>query len=94
MSYVLVQIKFEDFAKWNSVFAEATDLRKSYGSKGVRIFRPVDRPNEVMILGDYEDLEKARQLFQSQEFRDAIRQAGVSGPPEVVHLDEVGRLPA
>lgn len=93
MFYVLVQIKFEDFDKWKAVFEEAAELRKTYGSKGVRIFRPVDRQNEVIILGDYEDMEKARQLFQSQEFRDAIRQAGVTSLPEVTYLDEVGQLP-
>jgi hypothetical protein len=30
--------------------------------------------------------------FESQEFRDAIRQAGVTSSPEVKYLDEVGQL--
>ena len=50
MAYVLVQIKFEDFTKWQEVFSEAIELRKSYGSKGVRVFCPVDRHNEATIL--------------------------------------------
>ena len=94
MPYAFVRITFEDFAKWTAVFDEATTLRRAYGSKGVRIFRSVNKPNEVVIVGEYEDLDKARQLFQSQEFREATKRAGVSGPPEVSFLDEVDQLPA
>jgi heme-degrading monooxygenase HmoA len=94
MTYAFVRITVEDFATWKSVFDESTALRKSYGSKGVRVFRSVDKPNEVVLVAEYENLEKARQLFQSQEYREAIKRAGVSGPPEVSFLNEVDRLSA
>jgi heme-degrading monooxygenase HmoA len=94
MPYALVRITFEDYQKWRAVFDEAATLRRAYGSKGVRVFRSVGKPNEAVILGEYEDLEKARQLFQSQEFREATKRAGVSGPPEVSFLDEVASAPA
>jgi quinol monooxygenase YgiN len=94
MSYVTVRIRFEDFAAWKAAFEAASPLRKSYGSMGVRIFRNVDKADEVVILGEYEDLEKARQLFQSQDFREAIKRAGVSGPPEVSYLNQVDQLSA
>ena len=94
MPYTVVRITIEDFAKWKPVFDEATTLRKAYGSKGVQVFRRVDKPNEVVLLAEYEDLERARQLFQSQEFREATKRAGVSGPPDVTFLDEVDHLPA
>jgi heme-degrading monooxygenase HmoA len=94
MTFTLVRLTVEDFAKWKPVFDEAAALRKSYGSKGVQVFRNHDNPNGVVLVAEYEDLEKARQLFQSQEFREAIKRAGVSGPPEVTFLDEVDQLPA
>ena len=94
MTYVLVRLTVEDLAKWKPVFEEAAGLRKSFGSMGVRAFNQADHPNEVIILGEYEGREKAQQLFQSQEFRDATRRAGVMGPPEVTFLDEVVNLPA
>jgi heme-degrading monooxygenase HmoA len=76
------------------VFDEAATLRKEYGSKGVQVFRSVDKPNEVVLVAEYENLDKARQLFQSQEFREATKRAGVVGAPEVNFLDEVDRLSA
>lgn len=94
MPYVLVQFTVEDLAKWKPVFEEAAELRKNFGSKGVRALSKADNPNEVLILGEYENTEKARQLFQSQEFRDATKRAGVMGPPDVTFLNEVVNLPA
>jgi len=94
MTYVLVRLTVEDLAKWKPVFEEAAALRKSFGSKGVRAFSKADSPNEVLILGEYESREKALQLFQSQEFRDATKRAGVKGPPEVTFLNEVVNLAA
>jgi hypothetical protein len=54
----------------------------------------MDSPNEVLILGEYEDLEKASQMFQSPEFRETTQRAGVVGRPEVTFLEDAGRLPA
>lgn len=94
MTYVLVRFTVEDLAKWKPVFEEAAALRKSFGSKGVRAFSKADSLNEVVILAEYEDREKASQMFQSQEFHEATQRAGVKGPPEVSFLDEVVNLPA
>lgn len=94
MIYVLVRFTVEDLTKWKSVFEEAASLRKNFGSMGVRAFSKADSPNEVTILGEYADKDKAMQLFQSQEFREATQRAGVKGPPEVTFLDEVVNLPA
>jgi uncharacterized protein (DUF1330 family) len=94
MSYVVVRLTVEDAEKWKAGFQQAAPLRKSYGSKGARAFINADNPNEVLVLGEYEDAAKAREMFQSQEFRDATKRAGVIGKPEVVHLNEALQLPA
>jgi len=94
MTYVLVRFTVEDLAKWKKVFEEAAALRGRFGSKGVRAYSKVDHQNEVFILGEYEDPERARQLFQSQEFRDTTKRAGVMSPPEVTFLNEVVKLSA
>ena len=94
MQQTLVRVTFESYEKWKAVFDESVPLRKAYGSRGVRVYRIIDKPNEVVILGEYEDLEKVRQLFQSQELREATKRAGVTVPPVVDFLDEEDRLPA
>ena len=94
MVHVLVRFTVEDLAKWKPVFEEASSLRKNFGSMGVRAFSKTDNPNEVVILGEYADADKALQMFQSQEFRDTTARAGVKGPPDVSFLNEVVQLAA
>ena len=93
MVYALVNIKTGDFEKWKAGFEAAASLRQSYGSKGVRAFRNADKPDEILVLGEYESMEKARQMFASQEFREAVKNAGLSSPPTVTFLDQVSQLP-
>jgi uncharacterized protein (DUF1330 family) len=94
MTYVLVTITIEDLEKWKAGFREAGALRKSFGSKGVRAFTRAEHPNEIVILGEYEDAEKARQMFQSPEFREATKRAGLTAPPVVSFLEPAVELPA
>ena len=94
MIHVIVRVTFEDYEKWKPVFDEAASLRKTYGSRGVHVFRNMEKANEAVIFGEYEDLAKVRQLFQSQEFRETTKRAGVSGPPEAIFLEQVDQLPA
>jgi quinol monooxygenase YgiN len=61
MEHVLVRLKLEDYAKWRPVFDGLAGFRKTSGSKGGRLFQKSDNPNEVVILFEWESLEKARQ---------------------------------
>lgn len=94
MPYSIVRLSVKEYEQWKTVFDEATTLRKSYGSMGVRVFRSVDTPNDLVLLAEYEDLKRARQLFQSPEFREATQRAGVTAPPDVTLADNVHHLSA
>ena len=94
MIYVLVRFSVEDLAKWKAVFEEAGTMRKNFSSMGVHAYNKADSPNEIVVLGEYSDKEKAMQMFQSQEFREATARGGVKGPPEVSFLNELLELPA
>ncbi len=92
MPYLLIRHKVEDYAKWKSEFDKHGDARKASGFKGGYIFHNADAPNEVLVLMEIEDMEKARQFAQSEEVRQAMQRAGVLGKPDVIFLDEVERL--
>jgi heme-degrading monooxygenase HmoA len=94
VAFVIVRVTFKDYAEWRKVFEEAGSLRKASGSKGVRVLRDANKPNEAVIFGEYEDLERARQFFQSPEFRQATQRAGLTAPPQVEFLEDAGQLPA
>jgi len=94
MVYALVRLTVQDQAKWKTVFEEAASLRKKYGSTGMQAYAKTDDPNAIVILGEYESVDKARELFQSQEFREATQRAGMVGTPEVTLLEKVVQLAA
>ncbi len=89
MPYILVRHKVADYAKWKPVFDEHGAARKASGSKGGRLFRNADNPNEVLILLEWDDLGKARQFAQSQDLRQTMERAGVIDQPDVYFVDEV-----
>ncbi len=93
MLHTIVRLTVQDFETFKSVFEGAAELRRQYGSKGVHVLRNIDKPNEVALFAEYENLERARQLFQSPEFRDAVKSAGVMGPPDISFYDEIAELP-
>jgi heme-degrading monooxygenase HmoA len=73
------------------VFDEHGAARKASGSNGGHLFRNADDPNDLAILLEWADVKKARQFVQSDDLRQAMQWAGVSGPPEILFLDEPAR---
>lgn len=94
MISVIVRLTVKDQATWKKTFEEAGEFRKKFGSKGVHAFATAGNPNEITIVGHYENAEKAREMFQSDGFREATQRAGVVGMPELTFVDEVVHLPA
>jgi heme-degrading monooxygenase HmoA len=92
MPYVLIRHKVEDYAKWKPVFDEHGATRKASGSKGGHLFRNADDPNEVVIIFEWDTMEKARQFVQSEDLGQAMKRSGVSDQPDVYFLDEVERV--
>jgi len=92
MPYLLVHHTAEDYAKWKPVFDQHATNRKNSGSKGGQLFRSADNPNELVILFEWDDLDKARQFTQSDDLRKAMQRAGVVGRPDLYFLEEVEKV--
>jgi len=89
MSQFVVIHTVEDYEQWKKVFDEDASRRKSLGSKGGRLYRSADNPNEMTIVWDWESLEKARQFATSPDLREVMEKAGVVGMPQVIFLEEI-----
>ena len=66
MPFLLVRHKAEDHAKWKRVFDESDGMLWASGCTEARIFRNADDPQEVLVLGEWDELAKARQFTQAQ----------------------------
>ncbi len=87
MPYLLIRHTVEDYDRWKPVFDEHASMRQAAGSKGGYVFRSADNPNEVVAIMEMEDLDRARQFVASDDLRQAMEKAGVTGPPEILFLE-------
>ncbi len=94
MATVIIRHKVEDYAKWKAVYDEVLPFRQSSGIKGARLLRSADNPNEIVVVDEFDDMDKARQFAQSEDLKQAMQKAGVSDHPDIYFLDEVESTPA
>jgi hypothetical protein len=87
MPHLLVRQKVADFSKWKSAYDNHSPARKEAGLKEEHLLRNLDDPNEVTLLFEVKDLEKAREFGASADLREAMRDAGVVDKPDIYFLD-------
>lgn len=73
MAHLLVRNTVEDYAKWKPAFDSHSEMRKAAGSKGGRFFRSAEDPNDVLVLIEWDDVDKARAFADSRELREAMQ---------------------
>jgi heme-degrading monooxygenase HmoA len=93
MPYILVRHKVADYPKWKPAFDEHSATRQANGSRGGQLFRNANDPNELVILFEWDDLERARQFAQSEDLRQAMQRAGVADQPDIYFLEAVEHVP-
>jgi heme-degrading monooxygenase HmoA len=88
MPYTVSRAKVEDYDKFRqNFFSEGViALRQAHGSRGARLFRSSGDPKEIIVLGEWDDLENARRFLQSNELQEQQQRGGVV---EVVRYEEV-----
>lgn len=89
MIQVLVHHQVADYNNWRSVFDAALDFRHNGGECSCRIFRKAGNPNDLTLLFEWENIDRAMHYMTSDELREKMRQAGVVGVPEIQYLAEM-----
>jgi hypothetical protein len=89
MIQVLVHHEVADYQRWRAVFDAALDFRHEGGEQSCRIFRTAGNPNDLTLLFEWDNVEKARRYITSDELRKKMQEAGVNGVPEVHYLAEM-----
>jgi hypothetical protein len=88
---LLIRHKVKNFAAWKTGFDEHGTARRANGCQGGRLFRSAVDPGEVLILLDWDDLDRARLFADSDDLREAMERAGVADRPDIWFLDEADR---
>jgi hypothetical protein len=78
-----VHLKVKDYGTWRTAYDGRENNRVSAGITNGRVFRRAEDPNDVVILQDVADVEKARTWLASDEIKAAMEMSGVVGSPNV-----------
>ena len=89
MPCLLIRHHVADYAAWKAVFDEQGLTRRANGSQEGRLFHSSSDPNEVLLLLEWDDLDRARLFADSDDLREAMARAGVTDQPDVWFLVDV-----
>jgi len=80
---MIVRHRVRDYQAWRPGFDEHERSRVAAGITNGRVFRGADDPNDVVVILDVADAEKARAWTQSEDLRSVMQKVGVLGAPEI-----------
>ena len=87
MPSLLIRHHVADYDAWKAVFDEHELTRRANGSQGGRLFHSSSDPNEVLLLLEWDDLERARLFAQSDDLREELKQTDVTDDPDLWFLE-------
>jgi hypothetical protein len=90
MPCLLIRHTVQDYSTWKAVFDEQADVRRANGSQGGWLFRSTESGG-VLVLLEWDDLERARLFADSDDLREAMARAGVTDRPDIWFLEDVER---
>jgi hypothetical protein len=86
---LIIQHKVANFAKWKPMYESHDSIRRSYGLTNYILGRGLNDPNMVIVILKMDDVNKAKELTGSQEMKERMQKAGVTGKPSFEYLDVV-----
>jgi heme-degrading monooxygenase HmoA len=92
MPCLLIRHTVQDYSTWKAVFDEQADVRRANGSQGGWLFRSTES-GEVLVLLEWDDLERARLFADSDDLREAMTRAGVTDRPDIWFLEDLESPP-
>jgi hypothetical protein len=86
LNYLLVHHKVANFETWHSVFASHAKAQQEAGLRLLHLLRVTADPNDVLMLFEVNDPEKAEAFTGSSKAGESAKISGVIGTPEVLFL--------
>ncbi len=73
MAYVLIEHLVGDYETFKKVYLDDGERRQRIGSKGGKVFRASDDPNDIIIVLEWDDIAHAREFAASLELHEAMQ---------------------
>ena len=86
MPYLLIRHKVRDFDSWKTAYDQHSSARANAGLTELHLLRTIADPNDIVLLFQADDLERARAFARSDDLKQKMQDAGVVSAPEMVEL--------
>jgi len=86
-SYMLVRHKVRDFSEWKRGYDVYLTKRAEAGLTEKYLLRGAQDPNEVILLFEARDLNRARTFAESADLRETMQKVGVMDKPDIYFLN-------
>jgi quinol monooxygenase YgiN len=91
MATLFVHHKVNDYAKWKSVYDGFASVRKQMGVTAASVHRDSKDPNTIVVTHQFKDLNTLMAFANSADLKNAMKNAGVAGPPEEWFTEDIER---
>lgn len=89
MAFILAIFEVEDYDKWRQIYDANVDFRRDSGQTGeARVFQDCDNPGKISILFGWDSEENAKAFASSDDLKQKMKEAGVTGQPQVNIVNE------
>jgi hypothetical protein len=86
-AFVLIRHKVRDFPEWKRGYDAHLPKRAAAGLTERHLLRNAADPNEVVILLEAQDLDRAKAFGASADLRETMQKVGVVDKPDVYYLN-------
>ena len=87
MRFVLIRHKVRDFNAWKTGYDAHQPKRTEAGLTEKYLLRSADDTNEVVMLFEAADLNRAKAFATSAELREKMQEVGVIDKPDIYFLN-------
>ena len=86
-SYMLIRHKVRDFSEWKRGYDAHLPKRVGAGLTEKQLLRGAQEPNEVILLFEAKDLNRAKTFAESADLRETMQTVGVVDKPDIYFLN-------
>ena len=88
MAFMLIRHKVKDFKTWKTGYDAHQAKRTEAGLTEKYVLRGADDDNEVVILFEAQDLNRAKAFAASADLREKMQEVGVVDKPDIYFLNK------
>ena len=86
MPFMLIRSKVRDFKTWKTAYDSHQAVRANAGLTEKYLLHGADNANEIVILFEVQDLNRAKAFAASADLRERMQESGVVDKPDIYFL--------